>query len=117
MYFRSLAVLALLLPALFGQTSPIRPGDWPRYNRDLTSTRFSPLKQITRSNVGRLTTAWTFLLRPEEERNRPGRGGGIGGYSQVTPIVVDGVMYITAGSRVLALEPDTGKEIWKYQVT
>ena len=34
----------------------------------------------------------------------------------VTPIVVNGVMYLTAGNRVLALDPDTGKEIWRYDV-
>jgi quinoprotein glucose dehydrogenase len=41
-----------------------------------------------------------------------GGGGGIGG--EVTPIVVDGVMYVPAGPRVIALEADTGKEIWTY---
>ena len=93
------------------------PGDWPRYSRDLTSTRFSPLNQITTGNVAKLKTAWTYRLRSDAELARGGRGGGIGGYSQVTPIVVNGVMYITAGNRVLALDPDTGKEIWKYEVT
>ena len=111
---RSWCLIFLTLP-LFAQ-SPA-PGDWPRYGRDSASTRFSPLKQITTGNVAKLKTAWTYQLRTEAERNRAGRGGGIGGYSQVTPIVVNGVMYITAGNRVLALDPDTGKEIWKYEVT
>src|SRR3954467_11216951 len=107
--------LFLLTIPMFAQSSA--PGDWPRYNRDLSSTRFSPLRQITTGNVAKLKTAWTYQLRTDEERNRAGRGGGIGGYSQVTPIVVGGVMYITAGNRVLALDPDTGQEIWKYVVT
>ena len=41
-----------------------------------------------------------------------GGGGGIGG--EVTPIVVNGVMYVPAGPRVIALEADSGKEIWTY---
>src|SRR5512132_1129737 len=90
---------------LFAQ-SPA-PGDWPRYGRDLAGTRFSPLTQISTGNVARLKTAWTYRLRSEAELGRGGRGGGIGGYSQATPIVVNGVMYITAGNRVLALDPDT----------
>src|SRR3954468_973915 len=96
-----------IAPALFAQTSAISPGDWPRYGRDLSSTRFSPLRQITTGNVAKLKTAWTYRLRSDAER---ARGGGGFGFSQVTPIVVNGVMYITAGNRVLALEPDTGKE-------
>jgi len=111
---RSFYILLATLP-LVGQTPS--PGDWPRYGRDLASTRFSPLRQITTSNVAKLKTAWTYRLRSDAELARGGRGGGIGGYSQVTPIVVNGVMYITAGNRVLALDPDTGKEIWKYEVT
>src|SRR5579862_9764465 len=107
---------AALVPTLYAQTKD-RPGDWPRYSRDLASTRYSPLNQITTGNVSKLTTAWTYHLRTDAERGRGGRGGGIGGYSQVTPIVVNGVMYITAGNRVLALDPDTGKEVWRYDVT
>jgi quinoprotein glucose dehydrogenase len=69
-------MMFLALP-LFAQ-SPA-PGDWPRYGRDLTSTRFSPLTQITTGNVARLTTAWTYRLRSDAELARGGRGGGIGG--------------------------------------
>ena len=116
MQIRFIAIFAVV-PALFAQSSAIRPGDWPRYSRDSASTRFSPLNQITTGNVAKLKTAWTYRLRSDAELARGGRGGGIGGYSQVTPIVVNGVMYITAGNRVLALDPDTGKEIWKYEVT
>src|SRR5215471_3407349 len=95
--------LFLVASSLFEQTilaqTKDRPGDWPRYGRDLSSTRYSPLEQITTKNVDKLRVAWNYQLRTEAERNRPGRGGGIGGYSQVTPIVVNGVMYITAGNR------------------
>src|SRR5579871_3545395 len=85
-------------------------GDWPTYNRDLASTRFSPLTQITPDNVSKLTQAWTYKMRPDA--NSPAAGT----MNQVTPIVVNGVMYLPAGNRVIALDPDTGKEIWQYQL-
>src|SRR5262249_26014639 len=89
------------------------PGDWPMYSHDLSATRFSPLTQITSKNVAKLVPAWTYRLRSEAERNSA--AGGLG-YSEVVPIVVNGVMYLTAGNRVLALNPETGKEIWHYTV-
>ena len=95
-----------LLPALRAQGV----GDWPTYNRDLASTRFSPLTQITPDNVSKLTQAWTYKMRPDA--NSPAAGT----MNQVTPIVVNGVMYLPAGNRVIALDPDTGKEIWQYQL-
>ena len=102
----------------------IPPGDWPLYSRDLKSDKFSPLTQINTTNVAQLTQAWTY--RPPTPPPRPdngkgggkgkgkgkGGGGGIGG--EVTPIVVNGVMYLPAGPRVIALEADSGKEIWTY---
>lgn len=111
MYFR-LAALAALVPAVFAQTTPIPAGDWPRYTRDLANTKYSPLNQINTTNVGKLSTAWTFRLRGEPTPG--GRGGGVGG---VVPVVVSGIMYLSAGNRVLALDADTGKEIWRYDVT
>jgi quinoprotein glucose dehydrogenase len=89
-------------------------GDWPTYNRDLAGTRFSPLAQITPENVSRLQPAWTFSLRPP---NPPAGGGGPGGgASQAVPIVVNGVMYLPFQNKVVALEADTGKIIWEYQL-
>jgi quinoprotein glucose dehydrogenase len=95
------------------------------YSRDLTSTRFSPLKQINTANVGQLKIAWTY--RPPAPPPPPdngkaaaakgkggGRGGGGGLSAEVTPIVVNGVMYVPGGNRIFALDADTGKEIWTY---
>jgi glucose dehydrogenase len=84
--------------------------DWPMYNRDLAGTRFSPLKQITPKNVATLKLAWQFKLRPDTT----GPAAGFGAFSQATPIVVDGVMYLPAGNRILALDPVTGKILWTY---
>jgi glucose dehydrogenase len=106
------AFLLLAGGLLSAQNEKIKPGDWPRYNRDLGGTRYSPLTQITPRNVGTLKLAWKYLLRTEAERKAPAAGFG---YSEISPIVVNGVMYMTAGARVLALDPDTGKEIWVYE--
>src|SRR5438552_2840958 len=104
------------------QVKAIPPGDWPLYSRDSASDRFSPLTQINTTNVAQLKQAWTYRppAAPPPPDNEKGGGkgkgkggaGGIGG--EVTPIVVGGVMYVPAGPRVLALEADSGKEIWTY---
>ena len=92
----------------------VPPGDWPMYSRDLTSARFSPLKEINTANVARLQVAWTY--RPPAPPPPPdngkggaakgkGKGGPGGGLSaEVTPIVVNGVMYVPGGNRIFAPE-------------
>src|SRR5215471_10388755 len=92
---------------------PLLTGDWPMFSHDLSGTRYSALTQINNKNVVKLASAWTYRLRTEAEQRT---AGGAGGYSEVTPIVVNGVMYLSAGRRVIALDPDTGKEIWHYDV-
>jgi quinoprotein glucose dehydrogenase len=72
--------------------------DWPRYTGDLAGTRFSTLKQINTQNVQTLASAFTVA--------------GVG--SQETPIVINGVMYVSTPGGVLAVEADTGKEVWRY---
>ena len=84
--------------------------DWPMYRRDLAGTGYSPLTQITTDNAANLTEAWTYSVAAEAS------DGGSGPRSQVTPIVVDGVMYLPAADRVVALDPDTGSEIWRHEV-
>jgi len=84
------------------------------YNRDLGGTRFSPLKQITPKNVSNLKLAWQFKLRPDAS-GPP--ASGLGPFSQATPIVVEGVLYLPAGNRILALDPDSGKNLWTHNMT
>jgi len=105
-----LSLSAAVLPSAAQKT---RDGDWPMYNRDLAGTRYSPLTQINTRNVGALKQAWSYRFRTDEERAV--LRGNIGTFSEVTPLVVDGVMYLTAGNRVVALDPITGKEMWRYQ--
>src|SRR5215831_17860256 len=85
-----------------------RVADWPMYNRDLGGTRYFPHAQINASNVSTLKMAWTYRLS-----NAPAGGGRGGGGApptvnpEATPIVINGIMYLPAGSRVLALEDET----------
>jgi glucose dehydrogenase len=102
------AILSLALIALLA-TGAMLAKDWPAQNYDLAGTRYSPLKQINTSNVARLRQVWTFKLRSDGQA--PFQA------SEAVPIVVNGVMYLPAANRVVALEPETGKEIWRYVST
>ena len=78
------------------------PGNWLSHGRTYSEQRYSPLSQITDQNVDQLGLAWHFDL---------GDTRGI----EATPIVVDGVMYVTGGwSKVFALDAVTGEQIWAY---
>ena len=103
-----------VLPALFAQSKAPEAADWPMYNRDLAGSRYSPLKQIDTGNVGKLTPAWSYKLMPPG--GIPNAASPSELFQEVTPIVIHGVMYLPAGNRVVALEADTGKEIWRYEL-
>src|ERR1700681_2873908 len=92
-----------LLPAMMAQPSKATAqGDWPMYNHDLAGTRYSPLTQITNKNVANLKQTWSYKLRSPSDAGK--RLTGIGGFSEATPIVVNGTMYLPAGGRIVALE-------------
>ncbi len=109
--------VALLVLALAVAGSAQRPAatpaqEWRTYDHDLAGTRFSPLTEINTGNVARLAKAWTFTIP-----SPPGRGGPLGlGASEAVPLVVAGVMYLPAGSSVVALEADTGRVIWQREI-
>jgi quinoprotein glucose dehydrogenase len=94
------------------QQAKAAPGDWPSYDHDPASTRYSLLTQVNTKNVATLKSAWTYSLKGEVQAPRFGGGG-----SEATPIVVNGTMYVTASARVVALDASTGKEVWSYTVT
>src|SRR6185312_1535150 len=100
-----LAALALPAAALAQASDAPAPGDWPKYARDLTGDRYAPLTQINTGNGKDLQQAWSFRMRPE------GGAALIGG---TVPIVIDGVMYLPLGNAGVALEADSGKEIWRH---
>jgi len=92
--------------------------DWPLYRHDFAGTGYSPLTQITVQNAGRLTQVWNYRFpsdAPAPGAKPKGKAGG-GTNSEATPIVVNDVMYLPAVNRVVALEPESGKEIWEYTI-
>ena len=95
-------VVAAASAIAFSQITP-GTGDWPVYGRDPAGTRHSPLAQINTTNVSHLQRAWTYHT------------GEKGRSFEATPIFVDNVLYFsTQNQNVVALDPETGKEIWKY---
>src|SRR5436305_4496676 len=91
-----------------------KASDWPMFNRDLAGTRYSALTQINTGNVSKLARAWHYGFEREGKTIKGDSPSEL--YQEITPIVVDGVMYLPAGDRVVALEPETGKEIWTHEV-
>jgi PQQ-dependent dehydrogenase (methanol/ethanol family) len=75
-------------------------GDWPSYNGAVGGNRHSPLHQIDRGNVADLQLQWLYPIPF--------------GSLETTPVVVDGVMYVTGNNQVYALNGRSGREIWRY---
>ncbi len=92
-------------------TAPAMPdGDWNSYGRSAHGDRYSPLAQITPDNVSKLTPAWTYRTGDIPGPNDPGETT-----AENTPLKVNGMLYVcTPHSQVIALDPDTGKEIWRF---
>ena len=76
--------------------------NWPSYNGRPDGNRYTTLDQINKSNVARLGPKWVFNL-PNTSR------------LQTTPVVADGIMYVTAVNECYALDAGTGRQIWRYQ--
>ncbi|PUA43976.1 membrane-bound PQQ-dependent dehydrogenase, glucose/quinate/shikimate family [Pseudomonas protegens] len=92
-------------------TAPAMPeGEWQAYGRTEFGDRYSPLKQITPGNIGKLQEAWRIRTGDMPTAKDP-----VEITNQNTPLKVNGMLYAcTAHSKVLALDPDTGKEIWRF---
>jgi quinohemoprotein ethanol dehydrogenase len=79
--------------------------DWPYYGADVYNTRFADIDQINPSNVSQLKPAWTFHTGVSDPNMS----------MEMTPLVVNGMMYITTGDDdVFALNPTTGAQVWHY---
>ena len=76
--------------------------DWPTYDGHYSANRYTTQRQIDRTNVGRLVPRWIFAMDDTT---------GL----QVTPVVVDGIMYITSANQCFALDAGSGRQIWHYQ--
>jgi glucose dehydrogenase len=95
--------------------------EWRTYGHDPGGMRFSGATQVTPQNASELEIAWVYHMRPATSAPAtaaPGGGrGGASGFagSETTPVVVNGVMYVsTPYARVVALDPTTGKELWVF---
>ena len=95
-----LVILSGSIAIALAQGAPQPNGDWPSFGRDAGAQRYSPLTQIDKRNVGRLQQAWSFDTGARD--------------LQVTPLVINGVMYLTAGSTVVALTPESGDVKWIF---
>ena len=100
-------LLSWLTPPIVGQ-SGATSGQWRSYGNDIGNTRYSPLDQINASNFKNLEVAWRFKtenLGPRPEFNLEG-----------TPLMANGVVYATAGTRrsVVALDGATGELLWVH---
>ena len=85
--------------------------EWPHYGGDTGGSKYSPLDSINRSNVGNLKVAWTFNTGDLSD----GTIFSARSAFECTPLVIDGIMYLTTPfSRVIALEAETGKQIWSF---
>src|ERR671930_1028114 len=106
-----LAALLYLSSGAWAQSSgqpSTKNGEWPHYTADLKGSRYSPLDQINGSNFNQLEIAWRFKtdhLGPFPEYKLEG-----------TPLMVNGVIYTTGGTRrsVVALDARTGELIWTH---
>jgi len=109
----ALCLIVLVVVGLTGRVSGqhgVSDGEWRTYGGDLGSTRYSNLTQIDASNFSSLEVAWRFKtdnLGPAREFNL-----------QSTPLVANGILYTTAGSRrdVIALDATTGELLWAHRI-
>jgi PQQ-dependent dehydrogenase (methanol/ethanol family) len=101
----------------FSRIVESRPGDWLTYDGNLSGNRYSKLTQINRSNVGGLVPKWIFSVplwaqflpdTPYYHENMKYFG------LEVTPLVADGIMYLTGPQSVYAVDAVTGRPIWQY---
>src|SRR5205809_2344574 len=93
-----------------GSLPSTKNGEWPAYTADVRGSKYSPLDQINASNFNKLEVAWRFKtdnLGPRPEFKLEG-----------TPLMVKGVLYVTAGTRrsVVALDARTGEWIWAHSL-
>jgi glucose dehydrogenase len=120
----SLALILMAASPAWAQTAGSQADDgktWRSYGQNLGATNFSPLTQITPENVSGLQRAWTFRYGggTDDEGDR-----GLDHRWEVTPLVIDGVMYVSTPTNpnlpelkatITALEPETGKVLWKWE--
>src|SRR3984885_4552473 len=76
--------------------------DWPTYNGDPSGNRYTQLSEINKNNVARLAPRWIFPMPNVSQIEN-------------TPVVVEGIMYVSSANECFALDAGTGRVIWHYQ--
>ena len=109
-YATCIAAVVCTVIGLSGQEQGTANGEWPTYGGNLSNDRYSPLDQITAENFSEMEAAWQFStdsFGPSPESNL-----------QSTPLMVNGVLYTTAGTRraAVALDAATGELLWMYRL-
>ena len=97
---RFAVLLAFAVPMAALAQDAVPAGDWLTINRDLAATRYSPLDEINKSNVKQLALKWSYPMK---------------GFNTAAPLVIGGTMYFPVANRIVALDSDTGKELWVYE--
>jgi alcohol dehydrogenase (cytochrome c) len=85
----------------FAAIAAPKPGEWPTYHGQLSGNRHSPLHEIDTQNVARLAPQWMFQVASARSL-------------EMTPLVVNGVMYVTTANQAWALDARNGRQIWHY---
>ena len=105
-----IGILAAGVATLQAQSSRA-PQPWPAYAADNSATHYSPLEEIGRMNVSNLAVAWEWATGEQPQQDFGAQPGNF----QNTPLMLDNVLYIsTPYNRVVALDAESGKEIWSY---
>src|SRR6266567_1739094 len=81
--------------------APLPGENWVSYNGDYSGRRYSQLSEINVNNVGRLRAEWIFHAHNSDRM-------------EVTPVVVNGMMFVTSANDVFALDAQTGRMVWHY---
>jgi quinoprotein glucose dehydrogenase len=98
------------LSAAMTDPSPMPAGDWPAYGGTYSAQRFSPLAQITPANVDKLERAWVYHTRDLPADMKDNKYG-----AETTPLKVGDSLYLCSATNVLmALDPATGRERWRF---
>jgi quinoprotein glucose dehydrogenase len=106
-----LFLMVIAVSAALSRAQSAQENGWPNYGNDPGGTRYSPAKQIDRSNVARLQVAWTYrtgAFPHDEELDHKAA-------FEATPILVDGKLFLsTPYDQVIALNAETGAKLWEF---
>ena len=98
-------VAALVISIISADAQTAKATDWKDWGGDAARTHFSPLQQITAANVSQLKPAWVW------------DPGTFGRSWEITPLLIDGLLIVSepGTTDVVALEPESGKEVWRHK--